>query len=131
MLWRTRMANSAPGQTAAPNDGDPGQPPLRTRLDAARQELADTTARGLGGRAALAQYADTVDRLVAELFAAALGDTTRAVVLALGGYGRRHLCLPSAVDLLVLFAGPLDVSDEARLGKFLQPLWDLGLVVGH
>ena len=53
------------------------------------------------------------------------------MVLALGGYGRRHLCLHSDVDLLVLFAGPLDASDEGRLGKFLHPLWDLGLVVGH
>jgi [protein-PII] uridylyltransferase len=124
------MANSAPGQAAAPN-GDSGPPPLKKRLDAARQELSDTTARGLGGRAALAQYADTVDRLVAELFTGALGDTAPAAVLALGGYGRRHLCLHSDVDLLVLFAGPLDAADEGRLGKFLQPLWDLGLVVGH
>jgi [protein-PII] uridylyltransferase len=31
----------------------------------------------------------------------------------------------------VLFADPLDASDEARLGRFLHPLWDLGLVVGH
>jgi [protein-PII] uridylyltransferase len=122
------MANSAPGQAAAPN-ADSGQ--LRKQLNGARQELSDATARGLGGRTALARYADTIDGLVAGLFTAALGDTPPAVVLALGGYGRRHLCLHSDVDLLVLFAGRLDLSDEGRLGKFLHPLWDLGLVVGH
>ena len=116
---------------AAALGGDSGHAALRKRLDAARQELSDATARGRGGRAALAQYADTIDGLVALLFTGALGETPPAVVLALGGYGRRHLCLHSDVDLLVLFAGSLDAHDEARLGKFLQPLWDLGLVVGH
>jgi [protein-PII] uridylyltransferase len=124
------MANSAPGQAAAPN-ADSGHSSLGKQLDAARQELSDATERGQGGRAALGQYADAIDGLVGTLFTAALGDTPAAVVLALGGYGRRHLCLHSDVDLLVLFAGPLDASDERRLGKFLQPLWDLGLVVGH
>ena len=42
------MANSAPGQAAAPN-GDAGHSSLRTQLDAARQELSEATGRGLGG----------------------------------------------------------------------------------
>jgi [protein-PII] uridylyltransferase len=124
------MPNSAAGQAAAP-DGNSGYSSLRTQLDGARQDLSDATTLGVAGRAALAQYSETVDGLVANLFTGALGDTPSAVVLALGGYGRRHLCLHSDVDLLILFAGPLDVSDEGRLGKFLHPLWDLGLVVGH
>lgn len=123
------MADSSPVRAAAPH-GDPGPSSLRKRLDAARQELSSATQHGLGGRAPLAKYADTIDGLVAELFTGALGDQP-AVVLALGGYGRRHLCLHSDVDLLVLFGAPLDASDEGRLGQFLQPLWDLGLVVGH
>jgi len=126
---RHGMADPVP-HPAAP-DADSGRPPLRTRLDAARQELSDASGRGQGGRAALARYADAVDSLVAELFTGALGDAPAAVVLALGGYGRRHLCLHSDVDLLVLFAGPIGASDEARLGELLHPLWDLGLVVGH
>jgi [protein-PII] uridylyltransferase len=124
------MPNSAPSQAAAPH-GDSGHASLRKQLDAARQDLADASERGQGGRAALAHYADAIDGLVAKLFTGALGDTPPAVVLALGGYGRRHLCLHSDVDLLVLFAGALDASDAGRLGKFLHPLWDLGLVVGH
>ncbi|PYQ95213.1 MAG: hypothetical protein DMF95_12945 [Acidobacteria bacterium] len=124
------MANSDAVQAAAP-DGDSGHSSRRQQLDAARQELSDATLRGLGGRAALAQYSDTIDGLVAAVFTGALGDTPPAVVLALGGYGRRHLCLHSDVDLLVLFAGALNAQDEGRVGKFLHPLWDLGLVVGH
>jgi [protein-PII] uridylyltransferase len=124
------MANSASGQAASPN-ADSRRASLRKRLDSARHELSDATGRGLGGRAALAQYADAVDGLVAELFTGALGDTAPAVILALGGYGRRHLCLHSDVDLLVLFDRPLGAADEGRLGELLHPLWDLGLVVGH
>jgi [protein-PII] uridylyltransferase len=130
MLWQTRMADFSPGPAAAPL-GAPDRSSVCTRLDAARQTLSDATGRGQGGRAALAQYAAAVDAIVAELFASALADVPRAAVLALGGYGRRHLCLHSDVDLLVLFADPLDATDERRLGHFLQPLWDLGLVVGH
>jgi [protein-PII] uridylyltransferase len=124
------MPTSASGRAAAPH-GDSGQPPLRTRLAAAREELAAATLRGQASREALAKYAGVVDELVSELFAKALGDTRQAVALALGGYGRRHLCLHSDVDLLVLFAGPLSASHEGALGELLHPLWDLGLAVGH
>ena len=52
-------------------------------------------------------------------------------VLALGGYGRRHLCLHSDIDLLVLFGGRIGAAEERFLRAFLHPLWDLGVVVGH
>ena len=52
-------------------------------------------------------------------------------VLALGGYGRRHLCLHSDIDLLILFGGAIGVSEERFLRAFLHPLWDVGVVVGH
>jgi len=118
------MSNPARGSATS-------QPSLRARLDAARDALAAATLRGEGGRAALAAYAGAVDDLVSELFADALGAAPQAVVLALGGYGRRHLCLQSDVDLLVLFGGPLSASHESALAGLLHPLWDLGLAVGH
>ena len=52
-------------------------------------------------------------------------------MLALGGYGRRHLCLHSDIDLLVLFGGRIGADEEQFLRAFLHPLWDLGVVVGH
>jgi [protein-PII] uridylyltransferase len=124
------MLNPDPGQAGARNTAA-GNSSVRTRLDAARQVLSDASGRGQGGRVALAQFAAAVDSVVAPLFSDALGGTPSTVVLGLGGYGRRHLCLHSDVDLLVLFAGPLDAEDARRLGEFIQPLWDLGLVVGH
>ena len=125
MLSQLRMPNSVPG----PSTGS--GPSLRLRLEAARDALSAATLAGEAGRDALANYAATVDGLVAELFADALGGTPQAVVLAVGGYGRRHLCLHSDVDLLVLFGGPLSTSHEGALGELLHPLWDLGLTVGH
>jgi [protein-PII] uridylyltransferase len=131
------MPNSVPGPSTGsgqapgePHD-DSGRSSARTRLAAAREELSAATLRGQAGRDALARYAGAVDDLVAELFTDALGDTPQAVILALGGYGRRHLCLHSDVDLLVLFDGPLSAWHEGALGELLHPLWDLGLAVGH
>ena len=52
-------------------------------------------------------------------------------IVALGGYGRRHLTLHSDVDVLVLFEQAIGADDERFLRGFLNPLWDLPLVVGH
>jgi [protein-PII] uridylyltransferase len=101
------------------------------RLDAARQELSAQTARGQGGRVSLERLSTRLDALLQELFAAAPQPSSDVVVCALGGYGRRHLCLHSDVDLLVVFNGPIGAADEQFLRALLHPLWDLGLVVGH
>ena len=114
------MSNSVPGPSTGSGQahgephGDSAQS-LRTRLAAARDELSAATSRGQAGRDALARYAGAVDDLVAELFTDALGDTPQAVVLALGGYGRRQLCLHSDIDLLVLFGGPLNSAHAGAL----------------
>ena len=52
-------------------------------------------------------------------------------VVAIGGYGRRHLCLHSDLDLLVLFGDRIGEAEEAFLRALLHPLWDAGVVVGH
>jgi [protein-PII] uridylyltransferase len=128
------MSTPSPGPSTSSERGHAGGPSrasLRERLAATRDELSAATGAGSAGREALAKYAAVVDALVAELFTDALGDTPQAVVLALGGYGRRHLCLHSDVDLLVLFDAPLTGSHQAALSELLHPLWDLGLAVGH
>src|SRR4051812_20477909 len=101
------------------------------RFAAARSELAAATVRGEGGRHALRQYSNRMDALVQQLFADAGAASQPVAVFALGGYGRRELCLHSDIDLLILFAGTLDERDEKFLHGFLNPLWDLGLTVGH
>src|SRR5262245_44942044 len=87
--------------------------------------------RGVAGRLAAERYADRIDTLLQRLFFEAPPAAQPVAILALGGYGRRHLLLHSDVDVLVLFDGPIGPDDERFLRGFLHPLWDLHLVVGH
>jgi [protein-PII] uridylyltransferase len=109
----------------------PSTPSPSAALDAARKELIAETSRGAAGRAALECYADRVDTLLQRLFFEAPAPTQPVAVIALGGYGRRHLTLHSDVDVLVLFDASIAADDEQFLRGFLHPLWDLPLVVGH
>jgi [protein-PII] uridylyltransferase len=100
-------------------------------LEAARAELRADIARGAGGRSSLERYCDRVDGLIRQLSTDAKLDAHTVAVIAIGGYGRRHLCLHSDIDLLVLFGGPIGVPEERFVRGILHPLWDLGAVVGH
>ena len=109
----------------------PGASALVTAFDAARSELEAVALRGAGGRAALERYSDRVDAMLRQLFTDVVPSDAHVAVMALGGYGRRHLCLQSDIDLLVLFGGRIGAEEEVFLRRFLNPLWDLGVVVGH
>jgi [protein-PII] uridylyltransferase len=108
---------------------DPGGSSVTASFGAARAELKAEVSKGTAGRAALERYSDRVDVMLRQLYAD--GRPPEAVaVLALGGYGRRHLSLHSDIDLLVLFER-IDAAGEQFLRALLHPLWDLGVVVGH
>src|SRR5688572_5205166 len=119
------MSSSSTGGPA------PAGSTLRAALDAARNELRGDIARGAGGRAALERHSDRVDALLRQLFVEAVAPERPVAIVALGGYGRRHLCLHSDIDLLVLFGGRIAAGEERFLRAFLHPLWDLGVIVGH
>ncbi len=68
-------------------------PALRSALDAARDELRADIARGMGGRTAIERHADRVDALLRQLYTDAGVPGAPVAIIALGGYGRRHLCL--------------------------------------
>jgi len=113
-------------------NGHDGVPPTAlAHLNQARQELSAATLRGQGGRAALERFSDQLDALIVQLCTDAARPSSDVSVVALGGYGRRHLCLHSDIDLLVLFDSPIGAPEEQFLRGVLHPLWDLGLVVGH
>ena len=116
--------------TAASERGGQGQT-FRSTFDAARDELRGDIRRGAGGRAALERYSDRVDGLLRQVFAESGDSSAPVTIVALGGYGRRHLCLHSDIDVLVLFGGPIGPAEEKLATAFLNPLWDLGVVVGH
>ena len=79
----------------------------RAALEVAREALCAETLRGAGGHAALERFTARVDDLVQQLYADAAPAEPAPAVYALGGYGRRHLCLHSDIDLLVLFPGTI------------------------
>lgn len=101
-------------------------------LAAARDEYVSEARRGRAGRAVVARYSDRLDDLVAALVAHARAGTSVAVaVCAVGGYGRRALCLHSDLDLLMVFDGAIGPPEERFVKAVLQPLWDLRLSIGQ
>lgn len=128
------MPNSSEASNVRPvsmTDPSSGGAAMRAALEAAREELRQATLRGDAGRAALERHAGRVDELLGRLHADAGGAGFQVAVVALGGYGRRHLALHSDIDLLLLFGARIGPPEERFLRDFLHPLWDLGVVVGH
>lgn len=121
---------STPVRTDAVTSGDRAE--WTTLLAAAREACHAEAMAGRGGRAAQAAYALAMDDLVRRLTERAARETGEPwVVAALGGYGRRTLCLHSDVDLLIVFDRAIGPSEERFVNAILQPLWDLRLSVGH
>jgi [protein-PII] uridylyltransferase len=111
--------------------GAGGRRVLAARLESARGHFGADIERGLGGRAAHARYADAMDALVRQVVGGAAPAATPWVVAAMGGYGRRTLCLYSDVDLLVVFDGAVGRAEDRFVRDVLTPLWDLDLSVGQ
>ena len=123
------MTSTPPG--SAPAEGQSPADALR----AARDGYAADARHARGGRLAAHAYSAAVDRLLEETLARAAarpGASTAPVALvAIGGYGRRHLCLHSDIDLLVLFDSRIAAAEERLAKAVLHALWDLGFDVGH
>jgi [protein-PII] uridylyltransferase len=126
------MSDVETGAPGKPNTALPSRLPAQL-LAEARRELGDDIVLGHGGRAALARYSERFDGLIRQLLDAAPRTDHAAPlsIVAIGGYGRKQLCLHSDIDLLILFGGRLGPAEEKLLRAILHPLWDLGLVVGH
>jgi [protein-PII] uridylyltransferase len=52
-------------------------------------------------------------------------------LVAVGGYGRRELCMYSDIDILILFGKKIPADAKSLIEELLYPLWDTGLEVGH
>jgi [protein-PII] uridylyltransferase len=110
-------------------DGDSA--PAVASLDEARRNVGRDILAGESGVSALARYTSEVDGRLRRLYDAAGPSGRSAALIAIGGYGRRHLCPFSDIDLLVVFDGPVEDAEERFLRRLLHPLWDAGFVVGH
>ena len=116
----------------AGKDGQIRKDRRTTLLAAAREEYALEARQGRGGRAVVARFADRMDGLIRTIVQEAQAHVSQPVVVcALGGYGRRALCLHSDIDLLILFEHPLAHAEARFVNAVLQPLWDLRLALGH
>lgn len=120
---------------------DDGRKGSRKRVEqfiSEREALAGKELKSETGLRFSHRYTDVMDRFVRDLFRSAglkqnnrsEGDDALAIV-ALGGYGRRELCLGSDVDLMVIHQGDLSPQMEQVLRHALYPLWDAKLEVGY
>jgi [protein-PII] uridylyltransferase len=56
---------------------------------------------------------------------------TPFAVIAVGGYGRRELCIHSDIDILLVFDRTIPKSAKALSEEIFYPLWDLKLDLGY
>jgi [protein-PII] uridylyltransferase len=78
---------------------------------------------------ALAERTAHVDRLVTQVDGL---PGSGFAILAVGGYGRRHLFPHSDIDLLLLFESDrLMAESKEAISAYLRGLWDAGLRVSH
>jgi [protein-PII] uridylyltransferase len=110
----------------------PNRQQLKIALDGAREDYIAAARRGRAGSEVQARFAAQIDALVRQLAESAREHSSAALAIcAVGGYGRRALCLHSDLDVLLVFEEPMLPAEERFVKALLQPLWDLALTVGH
>jgi [protein-PII] uridylyltransferase len=100
---------------------------LRLAQESYRNEIREAR----GGAQAAEVFSTRVDEILQLLHARAAHPVAAVALVAIGGYGRRHLCLHSDLDLLFLFDGEITAAEERFVTELLHPLWDLGLNIGQ
>ncbi len=102
----------------------------RKQLDEEREAIRTDFLEDVDPRRAWSRLCGVMDGLVVELARQHLEETECAIV-ATAGYGRKELYPYSDLDLLLLLEKPVQGAAEKALVRFLQGLWDLGLVLGQ
>ena len=57
-------------------------------------------------------------------------DKSPFAFVAVGGYGRKELCLYSDIDIQILFGSKIPPGAKKLAGEIFYPLWDLGFDLG-
>ncbi|MFC1867558.1 nucleotidyltransferase domain-containing protein, partial [Thermodesulfobacteriota bacterium] len=52
-------------------------------------------------------------------------------LIAVGGYGRKELCIYSDIDILILFNKKIPPGATALAEELFYPMWDVGLELGY
>jgi len=103
---------------------------LRQLLGDVDRRLATAFRDGTDASLLARRRGESVERVVAHVWKACLGEVTAATLFAVGGFGRGLLFPYSDVDLLALVVAPEPARLRA-LEQFFATLWDVGLKVGH
>jgi [protein-PII] uridylyltransferase len=102
----------------------------RQELAAGRQALREAYFRQPNPRLLLRRHAQLVDRTVKGIWAQS-GVSSRAALVATGGYGRGELFPGSDIDLLILLPAEPSQAEGETLERLVGQLWDIGLDIGH
>jgi len=103
---------------------------LRQLLGDVDRSLATAFRDGADASVLARRRGESVERVVAHVWMACLGEVTETTLYAVGGFGRGLLFPYSDVDLLALVQAPQSARLRA-LEQFFATLWDVGLKVGH
>ncbi|RMG56871.1 MAG: [protein-PII] uridylyltransferase [Deltaproteobacteria bacterium] len=112
---------------------------LTLRVREMRDFIRQVHEDGAGGLELVHLYSGLIDSLICALYEEAEESYYSRyprlefplAIVAVGGYGRRHLCPSSDIDLLFLYHHKLTPFVEAVTEWILYSLWDLGFEVGH
>ncbi|MDA8108091.1 MAG: [protein-PII] uridylyltransferase [Betaproteobacteria bacterium] len=102
----------------------------RETVQAGRRALQEAYLRAPDAKRLLRAHARLIDGVVQAMWRCA-EPSSRAALVATGGYGRGELFPCSDIDLLVLLAEDPDAAERERLERLIGMLWDAGLEVGH
>jgi len=104
---------------------------LRQLLGDVARRLADAFRDKVDTDELTQARAAAVERVVAHVWSACVGDSQRLSLYAVGGFGRGELFPCSDVDLLALCESPPTPAESRALESFFSCLWDVGLKPGH
>jgi [protein-PII] uridylyltransferase len=107
------------------------------QLETSRQQLITLFTDGLNTKSFPEENTALIDQYFQDgLQESLIGKTLHRqgipfAFVALGGYGRRELCLHSDIDILLLFGKKVPLQAKNLVREILFPLWDLGLDLGY
>ncbi|MBS0569907.1 MAG: [protein-PII] uridylyltransferase [Proteobacteria bacterium] len=104
---------------------------LRQLLGDGGRQLADAFRAAADVDDLTRARADAVERIVAHVWNACVGEADAVALFAVGGFGRRELFPHSDADLLVLSTQATNGPLRRALESFFACLWDIGLKPGH
>ena len=104
---------------------------LRQLLGDIGRQLADAFKAGMSADQLVLARAQAVERIVAHVWIACVGEREKKALFAVGGFGRGELFPYSDVDLLVLAEAPAKGDCGRALELFFSCLWDIGLKPGN